>query len=169
MPRDEVDDDPDHTCSHGLHVGALEYIPHFGLYQSDRRVVLVAVAAEDFVAVPKDYDGTKARVCKYEVLEEVDKKFIAEFVEGNQTVVRLTRDEETILERVIRVLEELSENRLDLDENTTMADLALEDGLGLIETSLLAEFGVECVGLSAHTRIADIVSFCELRMRRLAA
>lgn len=94
MPRADVDDDWQHTCSPGLHLGALEYIPTYGLYKSDRRVVLCAFWPEDAVAIPKDYDGSKLRVCRYEVMSEVDKKFIADFVESHQTVVAAEDDDD---------------------------------------------------------------------------
>lgn len=68
MPRKDVDDNPERTCSHGLHVGALEYAANFHDYNS---VILeVSVAPEDFVSVPVDYNGQKARTCAYTVLRE---------------------------------------------------------------------------------------------------
>lgn len=68
MPRKDVDDNPERTCSHGLHVGALEYAANFRDYNS---VILeVSVAPEDFVSVPVDYNGQKARTCAYTVLRE---------------------------------------------------------------------------------------------------
>lgn len=68
MPRKDVDDNPERTCSHGLHVGALEYAANFHDYNS---VILeVSVAPEDFVSVPVDYDGQKARTCAYTVLRK---------------------------------------------------------------------------------------------------
>lgn len=65
MPRDQVDDNPDNTCSSGLHVAAFSYARNFG-----SKVVEVKVHPEDVVCVPRDYDGTKMRVCKFEVLSE---------------------------------------------------------------------------------------------------
>ena len=67
MPRNQVDDDPTRTCSHGLHVCSMGYLSHFG----GDRVVAVAVAPEDVVAIPKDYDDQKMRCCKYEVLAQI--------------------------------------------------------------------------------------------------
>ena len=68
MPRKDVDDNPERTCSHGLHVGALEYAANFHDYNS---VILeVSVAPEDFVSVPVDYNGQKARTCAYTVLRK---------------------------------------------------------------------------------------------------
>ena len=72
MPRKDVDDNPERTCSHGLHVGALEYAANFHGYNS---VILeVSVAPEDFVSVPVDYNGQKARTCAYTVLRKYKDK-----------------------------------------------------------------------------------------------
>ena len=68
MPRAKVDDDPNRTCSHGLHVGALPYVLNFG--GSHGKVLLVKVNPRDVVSVPVDYNGQKMRVCRYEVISE---------------------------------------------------------------------------------------------------
>lgn len=88
IPREICDADPNRTCSSGLHVGAMQYLPDFGLYNRDRRVMLVAFWPADAVAVPIDYDGSKLRVCRYEVIDEMDKDGIEEFIGRNDTVVR---------------------------------------------------------------------------------
>lgn len=68
MPREDVDDNPNNTCSSGLHVAAFKYASDFGPV-----VVEVKVNPKDVVAVPVDYDGTKMRVCRFEVLAETEK------------------------------------------------------------------------------------------------
>jgi len=74
MPRSAVDDESDRTCSSGLHVCTWHYLSHFGSVRSDTdRVMLVAVNPKDVVAVPRDYDNAKMRVCEYEVIAEVDR------------------------------------------------------------------------------------------------
>lgn len=69
MPRHLVDDNPNQTCSSGLHVGAIGYVGTFG--SSEKRVIKVKVNPSDVVSIPTDYDGMKMRCCKFEVLEEV--------------------------------------------------------------------------------------------------
>jgi hypothetical protein len=69
LPREQVDDNPDNTCSYGLHVGGYEYAKDFG---SGGKLVLVKVNPKDVVAVPNDYDGQKMRVCRFEVLKEAE-------------------------------------------------------------------------------------------------
>lgn len=63
MPREKVDDNPDNTCSHGLHVACYDYAYGFG-----SNLIEVEVNPTDVVCVPKDYNGTKMRVCKYRVV-----------------------------------------------------------------------------------------------------
>jgi hypothetical protein len=65
MSRNRVNDNPDITCSHGLHVCSQKY----GMY--GRRLMLVAVDPADVVSVPRDYNQAKMRVCRYEVLKDV--------------------------------------------------------------------------------------------------
>lgn len=66
VPRSDVDDDPTRTCSNGLHVAAHSYMAHY----SGQRIVIVAVAPEDVVSIPVDYNNAKMRVCKYTVVAE---------------------------------------------------------------------------------------------------
>jgi hypothetical protein len=72
MPRFKVDENPDNTCSHGLHVCSFDYLPHFG--GGFDRVVICEVNPKDVVAIPKDYNNTKMRVCEYKVIGELDDK-----------------------------------------------------------------------------------------------
>ena len=69
MPRNEVDEDKDRTCSSGLHFCSLEYLPSFG-YGSDNRVVIVKINPADVVSIPSDYNNAKGRTCRYEVVDE---------------------------------------------------------------------------------------------------
>jgi len=67
MDRSEVDDNPNNTCSHGLHVASHSYADGFG-----SKLVEVKVNPRDVVAVPRDYDGKKMRVCEFKVIRECD-------------------------------------------------------------------------------------------------
>lgn len=71
MPRNRVDEDPNHTCSHGLHVCSYQYLPSFGNGAYDL-VVAVEVDPADVVAVPNQYNEAKMRVCRYKVLQVID-------------------------------------------------------------------------------------------------
>jgi hypothetical protein len=68
MPRNKVDENPDRTCSYGLHVCSFDYLPHFA--HNNGHVVVVKVNPANVVAIPVDYDHTKMRVCEYEVIGE---------------------------------------------------------------------------------------------------
>lgn len=70
MPRKDVDDRREHTCSHGLHVCSFEYLPHFA--HTGGHVVVVEVNPADVVSIPSDYNNTKMRVCRYTVVGEVE-------------------------------------------------------------------------------------------------
>jgi hypothetical protein len=74
MRRSEVDDDFNNTCSHGLHVCARQYITdsNYGNGQNGGNILVkVLVTPQDFVAIPPDYEFTKARTCGYTVLSVV--------------------------------------------------------------------------------------------------
>lgn len=70
MPRSLVDDNPERTCSTGIHAAAWKYASGFG--NQDRRLVKVEICPSDVVSVPVDYNGAKMRVCKLKVLSEVE-------------------------------------------------------------------------------------------------
>ncbi|CAM0069040.1 RIIB lysis inhibitor [Vibrio phage F94] len=68
MPRTMVDDNPERTCSKGLHVASFEYANTFG---GERRLVKVLVNPVHVVSVPTDYNGQKLRCCEFKILKEV--------------------------------------------------------------------------------------------------
>jgi hypothetical protein len=91
MLRKDVDDDPTHTCSRGLHVANLEYAER--VYCSGQgRLIYVKVNPEHVVAIPTDYNGQKMRVCEYEVLGD----FAAQL--DDNALVRINRDSDTGLD-----------------------------------------------------------------------
>ena len=70
MPRNQVEDNPEKTCSAGLHVAAKEYFNHLftgGL------LIEVSVSPTDVVSVPTDYNNSKCRACRYEVLTGLER------------------------------------------------------------------------------------------------
>lgn len=64
VDRPTVDDNPNNTCSFGLHVCSLRYLPS---YLGDA-TVLVKVNPKNVVSVPTDYQDSKMRVSTYEVI-----------------------------------------------------------------------------------------------------
>ncbi len=69
MERNKVDEDKDRTCSYGLHFCSQEYLPHYR--NEDGRTVIVKINPADVVAIPADYNNTKGRCCRYEVVAEL--------------------------------------------------------------------------------------------------
>ncbi len=84
MPRNKVDDNQNNTCSHGLHFCSEGYLKHFG----GARTVIVKINPADVVSIPNDYNQTKGRACRYEVIGEVgvnpeDKDEFTQTVQAN--------------------------------------------------------------------------------------
>lgn len=67
MARRDVNEDPNQTCSAGLHVCSYSYLSSY----SGERIVAVKINPADVVSCPVDYNFAKLRVCAYEVIEEL--------------------------------------------------------------------------------------------------
>lgn len=74
MPGGRADVDPNrrNLCSTGLHFCSKGYLTSFSYNRHDRRVMILAVDPADVVSIPADYNNTKGRAWKYEVVGEVD-------------------------------------------------------------------------------------------------
>jgi hypothetical protein len=70
MPRREVDDNRERTCSYGFHAAAYDYAKSFG----GQRIVAVKINPADVVSVPSDYNNQKLRCCKYTVAFEIENR-----------------------------------------------------------------------------------------------
>ena len=70
MERNHVDDDRNRTCSSGLHFCSFEYLPHFA--NANGHVMLVKINPRDVVSIPADYNDTKGRCSRYEVVAEYE-------------------------------------------------------------------------------------------------
>jgi len=67
MERNQVDDKAENTCSSGLHFCSREYLDHFG----GERTVILKINPRDVVSIPTDYNASKGRACRYEVIGEL--------------------------------------------------------------------------------------------------
>ena len=67
MPRNAVDDNSTHACSHGLHAGSLQYVKGFA--NNGDKIIIVKINPKDVVSVPCQEDN-KMRCCRYEVIAE---------------------------------------------------------------------------------------------------
>lgn len=69
MPRNRVCDDRELTCSDGLHFCSINYLPNFTDCNGGKTVI-VKINPKDVVSIPADYNNTKGRCCRYEVVAE---------------------------------------------------------------------------------------------------
>ena len=67
MERNKVNDNSAETCSYGLHFCSMDYLKHF----SGSRIMILKINPRDVVSIPADYNDTKGRCCRYEVIGEV--------------------------------------------------------------------------------------------------
>ena len=67
MERNQVDDDKDRTCSTGLHFCSQEYLSHFG----GQHTMILKINPRDVVSIPSDYNNSKGRCSRYEVIGEL--------------------------------------------------------------------------------------------------
>lgn len=65
MPREECDNNPNNTCSSGLHVGAPGYVSSFGGYGDSTYILACLVNPMNVVAIPHDYGYEKMRCSEY--------------------------------------------------------------------------------------------------------
>ena len=71
MKRKDVDDDPNVYCSHGLHACSFAYLTNINVFGRSVRVMVTKINPADVVSIPFDYNNSKIRCCKYEVVDEL--------------------------------------------------------------------------------------------------
>lgn len=67
MNRNEVDENSRNECSNGLHFCSRDYLANF----NGVHVMIVKINPRDVVAIPEDYNSSKGRTCRYEVIGEL--------------------------------------------------------------------------------------------------
>lgn len=65
MARNKVDDRSENTCSEGLHFCSQEYLKSF----SGDKIVVLKIDPADVVSIPVDYNNTKGRCARYQVID----------------------------------------------------------------------------------------------------
>ena len=70
MSRLDVDDDRNRTCSAGLHFCSRSYLPNFSSNAGTDRIMLVKINPADVVSIPADYNDSKGRSWRMEVVGE---------------------------------------------------------------------------------------------------
>ena len=93
VSRNTVDDDRERGCSHGLHVGALDYAGTYG--GEGDRMLIVKINPRDAVSVPKDCSYQKLRCCKYEVVGEYEGDLVRPLYTNNAQPVKSNMDDES--------------------------------------------------------------------------
>lgn len=110
MERNRVDDDQNRTCSTGLHFCSREYLGHY----SGERIVIVKINPRDVVSIPNDYNDSKGRACRYEVIDEIDKEkadeaFVKSVQEAAVREASILTDAERV--EVARLIQEVLNQR----------------------------------------------------------
>lgn len=72
MPRWQVDEDPNRTCSTGFHFCSQGYLGFYGT--GSGRTMIVKVNPRDVVSIPSDYNNAKGRACAYTVVGEFEEQ-----------------------------------------------------------------------------------------------
>ena len=99
MERNDVDDNMNNTCSTGLHFCSKEYLSHFG--GSDSRTVILKINPRDVVSIPADYNSTKGRACRYEVLGELGVHPDGAFIAPVQVEAAQSTDTEALIKAAV--------------------------------------------------------------------
>lgn len=90
MERSACDPDRNNECSVGFHFCSAGYLSNF---RGDR-VMVLAIDPADVTAIPKDYNMTKGRTCRYEVIGELAQQSDAYKQAWKRGVVEFDDDQE---------------------------------------------------------------------------
>jgi hypothetical protein len=81
MPRYRVNEDKEQTCSTGLHFCSIKYLPHFADADGGHTMI-VKINPKDVVSIPTDYQNTKGRCSRYEVVAEYKEDWRSKIEKG---------------------------------------------------------------------------------------
>lgn len=106
--RWDVDDNREHHCSYGLHVGSLAYAEDF----AQGMVVVVKINPKDVVSVPKDYECQKCRVSSYKVIDIFSEEITAPICDedGEELFSEEKQDSDGFNNHIVGFLEEMYED-----------------------------------------------------------
>ena len=71
MPRREVDDRRERTCSTGLHFASYDYAAN-SYYGGRGRMIVLEIDPRDVVSIPTDYNQQKGRAARYKMIDELE-------------------------------------------------------------------------------------------------
>lgn len=95
MERSKVDSKRKNTCSSGLHFCSKDYIQSF--FCSGNHLMVIKINPKDVVSIPEDYNNTKGRCCKYQVIGEINAAQIPELkdIDYKEMLAKLEAPEKT--------------------------------------------------------------------------
>jgi hypothetical protein len=96
--RDKCVEDPNVHCAAGLHACASHYLDGFWGRLS-RRVIAVKINPRDVVSVPYDYKLSKMRLCRYEVIGDIEDEGHRARIERAQ-IVTVNEDGNVVEEKI---------------------------------------------------------------------
>ena len=107
MDRKKCDNDPNNTCSTGLHFCSKSYLPCYGSGAAKGdKIIMVEVNPKDVTSIPNDYNNAKGRCCKYIVRELIGESDNYKALECNGIL-----DEEDLN----NIIEELEDKNVDFN------------------------------------------------------
>jgi hypothetical protein len=96
MERSVVDPNRHNHCSRGFHFCSLEYGKHF--LREGGHMMVVKIDPADVVSIPSDYNNTKGRTWRYEVVDEVSYEAIGSVPDYTLAPVVISEDEREVYE-----------------------------------------------------------------------
>ncbi len=129
MQRNQVDDNKDQTCSTGLHFCSYNYLSYFG----GSRIVVLKINPADVVSIPSDYNNSKGRCCKYEVVDELQVQDrlplvgITDTYEDKYEVKEELDIKETEVKPVANFSTKLDESKVQSIKNELKAGICVKD------------------------------------------
>lgn len=147
MKRENVDKDRHRTCSVGLHFCSHEYLSHAYCSGGGKRLIVVKVNPADVVSIPSDYNNSKGRCWKYEVVDELESK-------SDKLDEGFTHDHPDVLEQEDDVEEGVyTDETLDAREPTFDYSKKLDE-TGVREIRSLLNDGWSLAWIAARTGIS---------------
>jgi hypothetical protein len=71
MLRSDVDPNRHNTCSRGLHFCSFDYLDKAYNMDNGQRLMVLKINPADVVSIPSDYNNSKGRTWRYEVVDEL--------------------------------------------------------------------------------------------------
>ena len=82
LEREKCNNNPEQTCSSGLHFCSKEYLSSF----SGEKIIVLEINPRDVVSIPVDYNNTKGRACGYKIVGELSEVEVKEVLKNNDVL-----------------------------------------------------------------------------------